>query len=424
MTCLGVLAPTDVAPALTPIQVEGALRRPIRPGPDRPTLFDLIQPGETVCFVVSDHTRRTRTDVVLPFVLRGLTEKGCRLEDMFILIATGIHRPPTPSEIERILGAEVFREFQGRIFPHDPDDDRGLVEVGMTSRGHRVRVNRRAMEARHLVPIGAATYHYHAAFGGGRKSLVPGIAARDTIAHNHSLTLDPDHDQIHPAVRPGILDGNPVSEEMLEGARLCQPTCIVNTVLTPSGGLAAVFSGDLDAAHRAACQAVERVCRIDVAQRADIVLASAGSALNWIQSHKALYNAFLALAPGGRVILDAPCPEGIGDERFRHWVRKKDPGAIYRALRRSPEVLGQTALSTTEKAAQTILVTRMPPRDAEDLGIRTAPDVETALRTAANEIRENRPGGAAARGHDVTYYRMPGGRHTVPFVRDPCGGAG
>ena len=66
---------------------------------------------------------------------------------------------------------------------------------------------------------------------------MPGLAARSTIAYNHSLTLDSHENRFHPGVHAGMLAGNPVAEEMLEGARMRPPDFIVNTVLTPDDRL-------------------------------------------------------------------------------------------------------------------------------------------------------------------------------------------
>ena len=407
--CLGTLEPPGPPPPLSDPEIEAALARPIWPPGRGGAVFDIVRPGESVCLVVSDTTRKTAADRVLPVLLDGLRRNGCAWTDMFVLVATGIHRPPTPAEIEQILSSPVFREFQGRLFVHDPDDEANLVAVGVTKRGHAVRLNRRAAEADRLVPLGAASYHYHAGFGGGRKSLVPGLADRRTIAHNHSLTLDPEQDRVRPGVELGALDGNPVAEEMLEAAYLCEPDIIINTVLTPDGGLAGVFSGELDAAHRAACRLVEKLCRVDIPERADFVVASAGSAPNWIQSHKALYNASRAIREGGRIVLLAPCPEGIGNERFRYWIKKPGIGEIFKGLRQSDEVLGQTALSTKTRGAAAILVTRMAQADIDDLGLETAPDEETAIRRVLDRFtREGtrRP----------TYYLMPHAGQVAPFI--------
>ena len=409
--CIGTIDPPSRIPALQPADIRAALASPCWPdGAAEPGLCDLVKPGESVCFVISDYTRKTATDLVLPVILQELKDRGCNVEDMRVLVASGIHRKPTEEELRHILGPEAWLDLGDKVGLHDPDDESALTTVGTTRRGHTVRVNRLAVESDRLIAIGAAIYHYHAGFGGGRKSLVPGIASRDTIAHNHSLTLDPDEDRIHPMVGPGILDGNPVAGEMLESARLCEPDAIVNTVLSPAGDLVGVFCGELDTAHRAACGMLEKVAGIDIEEAADIVIASAVGAPNWIQSHKALYNAYRAVKQDGHIILVAPCPEGIGDERFRYWVKKTDLTEIYSELRSSPEVNGQTALSTRIRGKITTLVTSLPPDDTRDLGINVADSVDAALSDAL--------AGFSARGiHEPTCYLMPRAMYTLPFLR-------
>lgn len=388
---------------------------PLWPDHQRQTIFDIIQPGEKICFVVSDYTRKTAVNTFLPVVIDGLIEKKCRPADFHVIVASGIHRPCTEAEIHNILGEKTANMLQGRIFLHDPDDTANLVKAGKTPLGHDVYINRHAMEADRLVLTGSAIYHYHAGFGGGRKSIVPGLASRETIAYNHSLTLHPEKDEIRPMVEPGILDGNPVSEEMFNSAILRRPDIIINSVLDPKGNIIGLFSGDVDTAHRAACQLVEKIYRTDISEYADFVIADAGTAPNWIQSHKSLFNASRCVKPDQRVkriILNAKCPEGIGNERFRYWMKKGAAATIINELRKSPEILGQTALSTTMRGAQTILVTDLSEKDIRDLGIETAKDIPTAVERVLQDIKEK------TNIINPSYYLMPDAGYTVPFPSD------
>jgi len=375
------------------------------------SVFSLVKRGGSLCIVVSDHTRKTAVDRVLPLLVDGLTARGCALDRMFILVASGIHRHPSADDIRKILGQPMAERFRDRIRLHNPDDNASLMEVGKTIRGHTVRVNRMAVETDNLILTGSVLYHYHAGFGGGRKSLVPGLAARDTIAHNHSLTLDPLENRIHPGVAPGLLDNNPVAEEMLESARMVRTAFIVNTVLSPSGELAGIFAGDIDLAHRAACRFAERIYRCDIEERADIVIAVASGASTWIQAHKALFNADRAVKPGGRIVLLAPCPEGLGNEAFRYWVTQPGINDIYAGLRKSPEILGQTALSTRIRGSKAILVTEMPEKDAADMHMEKAPDAESAIAAAVAKLREQ---GVC----NPTCLLMPEAMYTLPFPQD------
>ncbi len=405
---LGVLAPVFRPPPLGAAAIAAALARPCWPGGSGPPLFENIRPGNSVCLVVSDQTRRTGADRVMPVLLAGLQARGCRIENLRVAVASGIHRAPTPAEFEGILGPVTARQLAGRAVLHDPDTDAGLVAVGCTRAGHPVRLARAAVEADRLILLGAASYHYHAGFGGGRKSLVPGLADRATIAWTHSLTLDPRADRFADGVEIGRLDGNPVAEAMLEAARLRPPDGIVNTVLAPDGALAGVFAGELDLAHRAACRLVEQLDRVDIGRPADLVVADAGNAATWIQAHKALFNASRAVADTGRIVLAAPCAEGLGNERFRHWITRPTLTELVAGLRASPEVNGQTALSTRLRGPQAILVTRLPARDAADLGIATAPTVAAAVARALADL-------ARAGIRRPTCYWMPQAMSVVPF---------
>lgn len=406
--CLGALRSAWQGLEQTDADIAHALTHPLWPDGRTGSLFDGMMPGERTCLVVSDQTRKTCVHRILPLLISTLKRRGFDLKDCFILVATGIHRPPTTEEIRSILGLEAASQFEGRIFSHEPDREDQLSEVGTTRSGHPVRINSLAVKADRLILLGAATYHYHAGFGGGRKSIVPGLAARATIAYNHSLTLDPQADRIRPGVDIGRMIGNPVAEEMLESARFCDPDFIVNTVLTPDGKLAGVFAGDLELAHQAACRLVEIIDRLPIPQAADFVIASAGQAANWIQSHKALFNAHRAIRPGGRIILWAPCPEGLGNDRFRHWVTRPTLKDIYDGLRQHPEVNGQTALSTRARGERALLITTLSKADCQDLRLRTAPDMPAAIRTTLAAL-------AAEGVTRPTYYVMPEALSLAPF---------
>ncbi|HOQ89834.1 MAG TPA: hypothetical protein PLX03_06815, partial [Candidatus Hydrogenedentes bacterium] len=224
---------------------------------------------------------------------------------------------------------------------------------------------------------------------GGVKSIVPGLAGLETIAANHSLTLDPEADRIHPAVRIGCIQGNPVAEDLREAAAAVPVTLLVNTVMTPDNrSVAMLWAGHAETAHAEACEWVRRHYMPEISARADIVLASAGPAANFLQSHKALYNAWLACKPDGVVVLDAPCPEGLGGTRFDRWLALGSVGEVARHLRKNPEINGQTALSTLSKAPRTILVsTGLDAQTGKLLGMARANTISEGLKMAVDRLQ-------------------------------------
>jgi len=382
-----------------------ALARPIGTVP----LAETVRPGERVAIVVSDSFRTTRIEQVLPTLLDTLRGAGVRDEDICFVFATGSHRGPTEAERAVILGDGVYAAFRDRAFSHDADDADGLVYVGETSRGTPVEVNRRVHEADRVIATGAVVLHYFGGFGGGRKSIVPGLASKRTIAHNHARNLHATEDRLDPAVRIGVLDGNPVAEDMLEAAQCTRVDFVVNTVLNRDGQVAGLFAGEMDAAHRAACAFAKEVFAVHIDRQADLVIASAGKAKNFIQSHKALFNAFQAMKPGGRIIFLARAPEGYGGNKFAQWLSLRTPEAIIQELRRDAEINGQTALSTVEKARSALLVTELSEDEVALLGGRKAAGLQDAVDTARAELA----GGAAGR---PTCYLMPSAAYSVPFL--------
>lgn len=400
--CLGTLDVAD-APALDNVaaEVRRALEGPIGLAGG---LAKRFRPGETVVIVVSDSFRRTEIDKVLPALLETLFDYGISPDDVSFVFATGIHRAPTPEEQRSILGESVYEQFKSRAFPHDPYDPRQLVYIGTTARGTPVEINRRVYEADHVIATGAVVLHYFAGFGGGRKSIVPGVASARAIAHNHAMNLDPREDRLDPNVAIGRLEGNPVAEDLAEAAKLAHVDLIVNTVLNRHGQISRVFLGDLEQAFDVATAYARQFFAVPIPERADVVIAASPDTRNFVQTHKALFNAHQAVKSGGRVVLLAPCPEGLGGESFVKWLRLPDRAAIVAGLRKQSEINGQTALSTIEKGPKTALVTGLSDADAALLRTRKARGLQEAVDWAV-----------ADRGNGSSYYLMPSAAYTVPI---------
>jgi len=403
---LGTIAIANT-PALDSLDsaVRDALERPIGL---KKSLLEIVKPGETVAIVVSDIFRKTCTEQFLPIIIDALNAAGIGDDAIQIAIATGVHRPPTPDEQRRIIGEDLHRRFAGRVFAHDPYDETNLREFGVTSRGTRVRLNKRVFDCDRVIVTGAVVLHYFAGFGGGRKAILPGLAAEETISQNHSMNLDKTSDRINPRVRIGAMDENPVSEDMLEGARMAKVDYLVNTVLNSLGEIAAVFGGELDAAHREAARFAHAMFAAPITERADLVIAASPGTRNFVQTHKALFNAYQAMRPGGVLILLADCPEGLGGDKFVKWLRLKDRGRVIAGLREKCEINGQTALSTLEKASSAILVTALSDEDVAFMGAQKAPDLSSALAMAHSRLEK-------AGIVNPTYYVMPSAAYTVPM---------
>lgn len=376
-------------------------------GTSVPSLMERFSPGEKVLIVVSDSFRYTAIERLLPRLLERLAERGIREEDISFLVATGTHRGPTEEEAAKILGPEIHARFASRFVSHDPHDPAQLRHVGDTSRGTPVWINRRFFQASRVIVTGSVILHYFGGFGGGRKSVVPGCAGVDTIAANHARNLHPTEDTLNPAVRIGSLDGNPVAEDMLEASRFAPVDFIINTVLNRDNAIAGIFAGELDAAHREACAMAWCMYAVPIEQQADLVLATAGTAKNFIQSHKALFNAYQAMRPGGVIIFAARAEEGFGGNKFTKWLDLRTRNAVIAQLRLNAEINGQTALSTLEKAPSAIMVTELDAEQVALLGATKAATLDEAVDLARQRLALD---GIA----EPTFYYMPSAPYTVP----------
>lgn len=366
---------------------------------------------EKVVIVVSDSFRATAVDEILPTLLSMLLSEGVAEEAIHFLVATGTHRGPTDEEQRKILGVDVYNRFGQRLHVHDARDSDGCVSLGETSRGTPVSINRLAVDADALIVTGTVVLHYFGGFGGGRKAVVPGVAAVETIAANHCLNLHPTEYKLNPAVRIGATVGNPVSEDMLEAARFVEVDGILNTVLNPNGQMVGLFAGEMVDAHLEAAEFAMSLYGVPIDEPADLVIASSPQTRNFIQTHKALYNAYRATHPEGRIILLSPCQEGLGSEGFVSWLQKGSRTDIIQGLRENSDINGQTALSTREKASITTMVTELNDADIACLGMQKASTLQEALDDALGALRSQ--GISSPR-----VCLMPSAGYTVPLMQE------
>jgi len=306
---LGIIM-KDVPPSAPEEEViQDALARPI----GTPRLGKIVKPGETVCIVVSDITRAwQRMWVYLPFIVKELNEAGVKDENIRFLSAIGYHRAHTPEEHAKMLGPELSRRF--KMTDHDCLDKNSMVNLGKTSRGTPITINKIAASADRLVLTGCCTYHPWVGWGGGKKSLLPGIAAFESIQNNHPLTMDETGRQ-RPEVRSGNIQNNPIHLDMLEFGLKVSPAFIFNVIMGYDGKIARAVCGDLVAAHEAGCRIVDDLYSVPIQELADITISSQGGYpkdIDVCQTGKAIYHTQEATRPGGTMIILSDCSEGIG----------------------------------------------------------------------------------------------------------------
>ncbi len=391
---IGVLLPNPVKRGLTGAEeVCRALRAPI----GSPPLKEIVKPGEKIAIVTSDITRPMPTHVVMPVLLDELYAAGVKKEDITLVFALGSHRRHTEAEKEKLAGPRAYAEISCI-----DGDDSDCVHVGVTSRGTPVDIVRIVAEADRRICLGNIEYHYFAGYSGGAKAIMPGVSTRDAIQNNHSRMVEE-------AARAGKLAGNPVREDIEEGAAMVGIDFLLNVVLDEHKEILLAVAGDATEAHRAGCGYLDRLYLKKIPARADIVLVSQGGSpkdLNLYQTQKALDNAKHAVKKGGVVVLIGSCREGMGERVFEEWMTKApDPESLIERIRREFKLGGHkaAAIALVLKDADIYLVSELEPEFVRSIFMRPCANVQEALDAAFLKL-----------GADATVLAMPYGGSTLP----------
>jgi nickel-dependent lactate racemase len=285
--------------------------------------------------------------------------------DVTILIARGRHRAMSKEEIRSHLGSDLVARYP--VLEHDPFDEHNIEDVGKTSRGIPVRVNKTIFENDVVIGTGIIEPSYLCGFSGGRKLLMPGISHYRSIDLNHFLLLEE-------GSKIGALGGNALSEDAEEAARKLPFHWITYTVVGADDQVADVVSGDPFRAHRSGCGKSKEIYSCKKVP-ADIVISSPGGYpydCDLVQGKKAIIPAIDSLRPNGAIIILAECEEGWGAEStFREWLTDFSPEDVMIRVRdKSLFSLGAHGAylfvkAVIEKKASVILVTN--PGLAKDL---------------------------------------------------------
>ena len=309
---LGEESPPPAAPTAEDEQAE--IRRALAEPFGAPCLSELAAKATKAAVVVSDITRPCPSYRFLPALLDELS--SLPPEDISILFALGGHRAHTPEEQVRLVGEEVVARGVRLV---DLDAAR-CVPVAVTSRGTRLEVFQDYLDADLRICTGNIEYHYFAGFSGGAKAVVPGLCSYAAIRDNHSMMLAP-------TARAGIIDGNPVREDIDEAGELIGVDFIFNVLLDEQKRIWRAVAGHYLEAHRAGAEAYDRRCDLRVPEAADVVVASPGGRpkdINLYQAQKTLDNVAGAVRDGGVIVLVARCREGFGNKTFEAWMTGMD----------------------------------------------------------------------------------------------------
>ena len=376
--------------------IKKALENPIKSR----RLSEIVNPDSRVAIVVSDVTRPAPTAKILPPLLEELYLGGAKNENITIVFALGLHRLQTEEECRQLVGKEVFEKI--RCIQHDRKRCRML---GETSFGTPVEVFEEVIDSDVIISTGALEFHYYAGYGGGGKSILPGVSSEKSILSYHSFYSK-------------FFEGDPLSgradsparQNIEEAARIAGLDFIVNVVLNSKKEIVAAIAGDFIEAHRKGTEIVDSMYKVPVVP-ADAVIVSCGGFpkdMNLFQATKSLENAIFAVKKGGSIVLVAECDEGIGDRVYERWSREcKTPDEAIQKFRKCFEFGGHKA-ATVGRAAKDFklyLVSKLPETESRSAFFIPVKSIEEALEKIFSE------------NPDAKIHVMPNGGWTLPVIK-------
>ncbi len=368
--------------------VKEALNNPI----DSLPLRELVKKGDRVTIIASDITRRwVRYDLFLPALLNELNTAGIPDKDITLIIGLGSHRYNTGKENIINFGQQVVDRVSIKQSHAPVKED--FVYVGRTSRGHDAYINKHVAGADKVILTGGIVYHLMAGFGGGRKSIMPGISGYASIQANHSLCL---HEEVGKGLSPncvsGKLESNAMHEDMTEVAEMLKPAFLLNAVFTPDGKFARFVAGHWYKAWLEGTNIVKEIFGVSVNGKADLVIASAGGFpkdINLYQGAKALDNAYMAVNDNGVVILLLECRDIMEPPDFSAWFKYESLYERELALRKAFTVPGFIALMIGYRAKKLPHIVVSLPKNKEFIekaGMIFAASLEEAMAIAEQKL--------------------------------------
>jgi lactate racemase len=381
---------------------------------DAPPLKEIVKPNDTVAITVSDITRAWQKNAsTLSLLIDYLNLAGVPDSKITVIIAVGNHRLNTEAEFVEICSRRVCHRI--KVVNHNARDTANMVYLGKTSRGTEVALNRLVVEADKVILTGGVIYHYMVGYGGGRKSVVPGVASLKTIQQNHLWSLGPILGSgSNSLCVNGKTKGNPQHEDAMEVAAFLKPDFLINVVTNYEDEITGVFTGNWASAWQEATALVDQMYCVPIEEKADIVIASAGGFpkdINLYQTTKTIENARYALKMGGVAVILSECPDIAEPKEFFEWFNYPNALEQEKALREDYNLPGWVALRQTEycRDYQVLLLTR-PDNAGYARQARVHPvfSMEEALKLAYHKCGLDRP--------KITV--MPFGANTFPLYSE------
>jgi len=385
---------------------------------DEPIGMDPIEKkadsSKKVAIICDDYTRPTPAHRILPILLERLKKAGVKAEDICIIIAAGIHRPMEKEEIQKKVGKQIVSEGKIRIIQHDADDKNHLKYVGKTKFGTPLWINRAVVDSDIKIGIGSLEAHAYSGFCGGSKILLPGVAGKESIFHNHGELAR------SPQSWFGRTNNNPCWMDMVEAANIAGLDMVINVILDSKLEIMEAVAGNPVKAQEEGIKFFLKVFGVQFPERADIVIASANPK-HWYfdMSNVPMMSTAEVVKNGGVRIIAAYCSEELGPPLTRRLYEESlsrlwPSAEVYleeiKAGKYSYEMANAPAiykiLQAQQKSDMIIVTEGVSAEKADQLHLNWTRSMQEALKRAFKKCGEKAKVGV-----------MPLGGTSLPYVK-------
>ena len=358
-------------------------------------LEELIKFDSKIAIIVDDITRPTPTHKILPILLKRIKNIQTDFKKITIIIANGSHRKHSLEEKIKLLGRKVLEEI--KVVDHDAYNDEDLISIGKTKRGTPIKVNKDVVNSDVRILIGLIKPHIDAGYSGGGKSILPGVCGIETIMHNHSF------DAVNsPYTRAGVIEGNPIRDDIEEASSKLRPNFILNVILNNKLKIIHAVAGDIIKAHREGIIFIEKIVKVKVNKRYDgaIIGCSYPHNLDFVQSLGVLSIVHRIPNPvvkkNGVLVLISACSEGFGSVCIENFIKKNpNPHKMLEIISKQNYFMdGQWCVQVLAEILmkyKVIIVTEgLDPKDIIAMGAIYKPTAQQAINYLLKELGEDR----------------------------------
>ena len=376
LTQTNIQSATSTKWDVEPDTLDSAIRQPIGL-----KLSELAKESRSAVIVTCDKTRGVPSNLTIPLVLEELKKGGIHHDQVKVLVAKGLHKGETMSDIRERFGDKLTSTLHFEI--HDSDNERALTDLGELPSGIPLQLNRTVAESQLVIMESTVEPHFFAGFTGGSKVILPGVAGTETVMQNHCPKNIDD-----PKCRYGVLE-NPIRDDANQALKHLQKTFAINLILDIQKRIVHATAGEPEPSFNAAAKTVLKHSSITVNPTPDIIITTNGGYpldRNLYQCVKGIAAPENILHSKSKIIMLGECADGVAHKDFLELLSNYPPSELYTKIKNreivTKDIWQAQVLCRILSKTQVSFVTRPQLKEQiRSIHMNFAASVEEALQT-------------------------------------------